>query len=603
MAKYCAMVCMIVALCPFIRPQAANAQMSVSLTASIGSGQPVGTVPVWSASVINAASSIAFRFSVQPIGGRLQIVQDFSLNNTFQWTALQEGLYLILVAAADTNGASATAAFPFQFTSRVVANTPVVSPTTHPLVALYSAPACSTGTVSVFFRPAAGGTWQNTSSQSCQGKSVNFYVAGMRQNTPYVMIQQLNDGTNITTGPALNFQTGTPTIPLPAFNIVRRGTVSTNVGQGILLTSFVATLASFQPAVLATDLTGNLVWYDPFMSTPAAAHSYMVRPIAGGTMLSLIATGNSIGQRLRETDLVGNLVRETNVARISQQLVAAGKPRISWLSHEAFRLPNGHTLVFGSVEKLLYNIQGPGLVDVVGDMILDLDENFQVANWTWNSFDWLNTSRIGTLNDTCAQVIGCGPLYLASTANDWTHANSIFYNPDDGNLIVSVRHQDWLIKIDYRNGGGTGQILWKLGQGGDFTTNSADPWPWFSHQHQAELHNGILTVYDNGNTRVARTGSGNSRGQVYLLDELSKTAALSVNKDLGVYSSALGSADLLSNGNYHFLSGCVGCANASGTYTNQAVEVLPSGASDYSINWQGQAYRSFRLTSLYSYIP
>ncbi len=32
-----------------------------------------------------------------------------------------------------------------------------------------------------------------------------------------------------------------------------------------------------------------------------------------------------------------------------------------------------------------------------------------------------------------------------------------------------MRNQSWILKIDYANGTGTGNVLWKLGQDGDFT--------------------------------------------------------------------------------------------------------------------------------------
>src|ERR1022692_3092406 len=77
---------------------------------------------------------------------------------------------------------------------------------------------------------------------------------------------------------------------------------------------------------------------------------------------------------------------------------------------------------------------------------------------------------------------------------------------------------------DYNNGTGTGNVLWLMGLGGAFAFNNiyADPYPWFSHQHDAEIYNtatGEFTVFDNGTTRVAPPpiglGSGNSRGMVY----------------------------------------------------------------------------------------
>jgi hypothetical protein len=69
--------------------------------------------------------------------------------------------------------------------------------------------------------------------------------------------------------------------------------------------------------------------------------------------------------------------------------------------------------------------------------------------------------------------------------------------------------------------------LWRLGQGGDFTVNSTDPNPWFSHQHNAHyLDDSTLILFDNGNTRRASGPNADSRGQVWKLDEQTITAAL-----------------------------------------------------------------------------
>lgn len=32
---------------------------------------------------------------------------------------------------------------------------------------------------------------------------------------------------------------------------------------------------------------------------------------------------------------------------------------------------------------------------------------------------------------------------------DWTHSNTVLYSSDDGNLIISVRHQNWLVKVEW----------------------------------------------------------------------------------------------------------------------------------------------------------
>ena len=123
-----------------------------------------------------------------------------------------------------------------------------------------------------------------------------------------------------------------------------------------------------------------------------------------------------------------------------------------------------------------------------------LDQNRKPV-WLWNEFDHLDINR--------------RPYMYA----DWTHTNAVIYSPDDGNLIISIRHQNWLVKIDYSNGAGTGDILWHLGYQGDFTllntdgstdTNSTD---WFYAQHGPSFATSnttgkfSLVLFDNGDDR------------------------------------------------------------------------------------------------------
>ena len=285
---------------------------------------------------------------------------------------------------------------------------------------------------------------------------------------------------------------------------------------GLLLHTFNS--STTQPSYqTATDLTGRVLWYHP------AAGDRIFRVLPGGTFLM-----NAGGQAFRETDLVGDVIRETSAARISEQLVELGKQSINSIHHETIRLPNGFTAMLCGNERLVTNVQGPGTVDVIGDAIVVLDTNLKVV-WSWNGFDHLDVRRQALLGETCTPGggAGCQPFHLAPIANDWLHSNSISYTPD-GHFLVSVRHQDWVIKIDYANGSGTGRVIWRLGKDGDFTINSSDPYPWFSHQHDAEYELGgtqVLSLYDNGNTRRTQFPTANSRGQLYRLDEASRTAS------------------------------------------------------------------------------
>lgn len=135
-----------------------------------------------------------------------------------------------------------------------------------------------------------------------------------------------------------------------------------------------------------------------------------------------------------------------------------------------------------------------------------------------------------------------------------------------------------------------------LGQGGDFTVNSAYPNPWFSHQHDAHyIDDSTIILFDNGNTRRASDPKADSRGQVWKLDERTMTATLVLNVDLGNYSDRLGSGQVLSNGNYCFTLGAQGAP----PYIGQSIEVQPNGTKVYVLQANRGLYRSFRVRTLY----
>ena len=251
-------------------------------------------------------------------------------------------------------------------------------------------------------------------------------------------------------------------------------------------------------------------------------------------------------------------------------------------------------LVLATVEQILTDIQGPGDINVLGDAIIVLNRNLEVV-WSWDVFDHLDPRRVAIFDQKCVPPTpGCSPFYLTDHANDWTHGNSVQPTPD-GNLVFSIRHQDWVVKINYSNGTGNGDIMWRLGKDGDFVYNSTDPYPWFSHQHDARLlDDSTMIVFDNGNTRMSVEGTANSRGQVIRLDETNRAATLLLNVDLGGYSGALSSAGRLPNGNYYFGAGFVGGRSA------MSLEVDPEGKFVYSLKSGAPTYRSFRMQDLYT---
>jgi hypothetical protein len=434
-----------------------------------------------------------------------------------------------------------------------------------------------------------GGPTQQTPFKNCNpgGASMNFYLAGLYAETTYSAHAILDTGNEIIAGPGVTFQTS----KLPSFSFSQSVVKPAQAGDSQPLL-----LATTGGGQVVTDLAGNAVWYN------ASPVTYATRFDSGGYLWGFLEdTGQPVhDQGIRKVDLAGHTVLETNAARVNEQLLALGKDKISGFHHEVRTLPDGRIAALASVERVISDVQGPGPVDIIGDMIIVFDRNLQVL-WTWNAFDHLDVTRKATMNETCARGVGgCPPVYLGTTANDWTHGNALQQTPD-GNMLYSCRHQDWLIKIAYANGEGDGHIIWKLGKDGDFSFAGNDPWPWFSHQHDGNFESANrLVVFDNGNTRIsANQGAGNSRGQVIELDERNRTATLVLNADLGVNALAVGSAQRLLDGNYHFDAGYVLSSGSPGGITAYAIEVDPAGQIVSTLAANTLLYRSIRLANMY----
>jgi hypothetical protein len=424
----------------------------------------------------------------------------------------------------------------------------------------------------------------------------------MLPNTTYEMRNVFSDGTAST---PLLFTTGSlpSSMVFPTFTVIQPPGPGSDVNEDMIFHQFGKIPSDgSSPADLATDLNGNVVWYYD------ASHSGLTFTwsdaslVPGGTVLVVgidvdphLPNARNI---LREIDLAGDTVRETSLDAVSAELTAMGHDPIYSFSHDVQRLPNGQTAVIGLTERTV-NINGTP-TDYVGADIVVLDDNFQVA-WVWDSFDHLDVNRgpvLGEVLEPGSQIPTASVPRLPAV--DWMHLNTVSWSPADGNLVLSIRDQDWVIKIDYRNGAGDGHVIWRLGQDGDFTVNSTDPNPWFSHQHDAHyVDDTTMVLFDNGTTRRESDPNANSRGQVWKLDEETMTATLVVNADLGSWAGALGAAQRLSNGDYSFTMGEIGPEPPPPHPPAQTFEVSPDGTVVYDLMDSQMEYRSFRVSTLY----
>ena len=252
------------------------------------------------------------------------------------------------------------------------------------------------------------------------------------------------------------------------------------------------------------------------------------------------------------------------------------------LHHDVVGIPDGGFVALAHEVRWMYVETLGGYRNIQGDVLVEWDAGGEVV-WEWASLDHLNTERYpGQLS---RQVSHSGGV-------DWTHGNGLQYIEEDGTVVVSLRHQNWVIKVDRQ----TDEVVWILGEDGDFTLVGGDS-AWFYSQHNPELQaDGRILIYDNGNERPGTQDY--SRAVMYQLDETSMTAEQVWEYETDNYTEFLGGVRLLDNGNVLV---CAGGAQRPGTPA-QVIEV--TGSSSASEVWKisvddKSIYRANRLVSFW----
>jgi hypothetical protein len=164
-----------------------------------------------------------YQFRVRPAGGEWRLIRDFGVSSEIEWTAAEwEGAYEMEVSIWDLDsGEVARAAMPFEFVART-AQEPKVSDTAHPLVRLYSAAACPEGSEMLVEFGSALGAPLRTPAKPCQaGRSMNFYLGGLRPNEAYTAAHILRrPGEESRRSTPISFLSGEPPADLPVTTVL-----------------------------------------------------------------------------------------------------------------------------------------------------------------------------------------------------------------------------------------------------------------------------------------------------------------------------------------------------------------------------------------------
>jgi len=386
--------------------------------------------------------------------------------------------------------------------------------------------------------------------------------------------------------------------------------------------------------IVAVDERGEVVWY--YVGEPQIGD---VRRLPGGNLMYMYGRHGIV-----EIDMLGNVIQRWWAAdvNVGDAPLDAILVNTDSFHHEVFPLESDDAAGDGELEADFITLSSElrtfpdypasytdpresAETRVVSDTIVWFRRDGTVVKELC-LFDVLDPYRLSwdSLGSFWDVVYGPG------TA-DWSHANAVVRDPADGNLILSLRHQDALVKVDIS----TGEVLWILGDPAgwelpwseELLTGLPDgagggaefEWPY--HQHAPELTpEGTIMLFDNGNGRAVAP-----EPELALEDRYSRALELRVDEDAGEvrrvwsfggpgaawYSRFLGDADLLPDGNVLVCDGgkVAGTGEDAVGYA-RLFEV--SRSSTPSIVWElviadrrpgslvsWNVYRSARLSSLY----
>ncbi|GIQ85320.1 arylsulfotransferase [Kipferlia bialata] len=428
-------------------------------------------------------------------------------------------------------------------------------------------------------------------------------------------------------------------------------------GTGKMATSF------------ATDLNGNVVFYHPYykgaflfstepgsmITRPAGRGNWFIGA-SGGSSLNPDLTDAVQSQVFAEIDPEGVPLWSLTLWELNDKLLEAGHNNLIAEvlgHHDSVRLANGDTILFGgynTVDKskaeyieyysmwnylsLMGVADHPVPLDYVKntptqhyDMMLQVSGTDHSIKQVWKASEHIamtyEEQDAYSFNVVAIDLPGMSgdPIYYGDVSGDRTHMNSIFYDPSDGDILVSVRSQDRVYKLNW-SGDDTlpwGDPVYNLRDFAlfdeDYTpiTTYDDNLSLFSHQHCAEMYAveghpelKVITLFDNSN-KVAYLQrpdeEHHSNALAVLVNEEKREMVLLFRKALLQYAFAVGTSQALANGNFHYHVGVQENKRGKDSLFNtssQVYELSPEGDFIYSIKAEAAVYRAWRLTDLYA---
>jgi hypothetical protein len=180
---------------------------------------------------------------------------------------------------------------------------------------------------------------------------------------------------------------------------------------------------------------------------------------------------------------------------------------------------------------------------VLFDKIVQFDSNGNVL-WSWDTYDHIPLSEADPFNLTSA-VNG-------QTVIDFIHANALNWDYNNSVIYLNGRHTNTFYKINQT----TGDMIWACGQFGNFTllgpNGTAVPSLWYHSHDLKQVAPGVFTMFNNDFDNITNYNDSSSQLMEITLNEQNMTAWVnwSWTAPPQYYSTFLGAADILSNGDW-----------------------------------------------------
>jgi hypothetical protein len=318
---------------------------------------------------------------------------------------------------------------------------------------------------------------------------------------------------------------------------------------------------------------------------------------------------------------VGNntIMRTIRAGFSSQGGAGGGVQKVTWggtitwdfryntngrLSHHDIKvLPNGNVLMIAWETKTAAQAvavgRNPSTItgnSFMPDHIIEVQPTGQTSGdiiWEWHAWDHLiqnydsSKANYGVVGDHPELIdINFGTFYLST--DDWMHTNSIDYNPQFDQILISVHNFDEIWVIDHSttteeatghsggNSGKGGDLLYRWGNPEAYDAGTASDQKLF-FQHDASWikpglpGEGHILVFDNGNNRPGGEYSSvdefappvDANGEYYLEPGSAYgpddyTWSYTANPPNSFYSQVFGGAQRLKDGNTLICNGIPG---------------------------------------------